>query len=101
MSRITERDLDQLVTRINELTNSPMDPYQKFLDITLTGNKSNKGNYHLSWAYSGVELQRVANDQGGVSCISPNGHGTKRQLEEFMRAFITGYEQALIHGVKL
>ncbi len=91
-NRITQKDLEYLVKRINEITDSPQTPY------TRNGKKgkreagfiANIGNYHLDYAYGGVKLVRMVNEGGGISDISRDGYGTKRELYNWMRAFLAG-----------
>ena len=75
--------------RLNRVTGSPETPY------TRDGKKftANIGNYHLSFAYSGVELDRMVNTGGGVTCPLGSGHGTRRELWEKIHAYITGIEE--------
>jgi hypothetical protein len=82
--RITEKQLHAIVDRINRVTGSPMEPY--------TAGKTNVGNYHLDFAYGGVELQRMVNDVGGVTCPIRSGHVSKRELANLMWAFLEGLE---------
>ena len=87
--RITQKDLEYLVKRINELTGSPVEQHSK----DETGRyKSNPGNYHISGAYGGVALERICNEGGGVQRISTGGYGTKRQLYTWMIAYLAGME---------
>ena len=44
--RITQSDLQNVVDRINSVTNSPMQPWED--------GTAQIGNYHLSGAYGGV-----------------------------------------------
>ena len=87
MERITQKDLEYLVKRINEVTGSPAEPYTKKSDIDISANI---GNYHLDYAYGGVSLERMTNKHGAVSLISGNGHSTKRELYNWMQAFLAG-----------
>jgi hypothetical protein len=86
--RITNKDLETLVTKINKLTNSPM----KYATKTETGIKCNPGHYHLDRAYGGIKLVRTCNEGGGIEEISRYGYGTKRELYQWMHAFIGGLE---------
>ncbi len=88
MDRITEARLEAIVKRINEVTKSPMTPWRK------EGGriKANIGNYHLSFAYGGVELNRMCNEGGGVTCPLGSGHTTKRDLANRMWAYLAGLE---------
>ncbi len=88
MSRITIKNLEYQVSRINQLTGSPETAYTK-----IDGKfKANIGHYHLDQAYGGVKLVRMDNECGGISLVSRNGYGTKRDLSVWMDAFITGLE---------
>ncbi|MHC4271996.1 MAG: hypothetical protein ACYST2_06760 [Planctomycetota bacterium] len=86
--RITQKDLEYLVDRINEATDSPKACYTK---VAETGPmKANIGNYHLDYAYGGVKLVRMVNERGGITDISRCGFGTKRELYNWMQAFLSG-----------
>lgn len=87
MNRITKQDLQSVVDRINRVTGSPMEPWTR-TDTTFTANI---GNYHLSWAYGGVCLERMHNDGGGVSSVI-SGYRSKRELYDRMQAFLSGLE---------
>lgn len=88
MDRITNADLEFLVDRINAATDSPPKPYTKGADGRF---KANIGNYHISGAYGGVKLVRMGNKGGGISAVSTNGYGTKRELYNWMTAFLAGH----------
>ena len=89
MQRITERDLEGVCQRINQLTNSPEAPYVK----DETGRmRAQIGNYHISHQYGGVSLHRMVNEGGGVSDVLMCGHVPKRELYTAMHAFIRGME---------
>ena len=85
--RITERDLEAVCKRINEVTGNPAETYKK------EGEKyiAQLGNYHLSYAYGGVSLHRMDKEGGGVSDVFGCGHTTKRDLYNRMQAYISGY----------
>jgi hypothetical protein len=87
MNRITQKDLEYLVKRINEVTDSPIKSWRE------TGKgryKVNIGNYHLDYAYGGIKLVRMYNEGGGISTISTGGYNTKRELYNWMQAFLAG-----------
>ena len=90
MERITQKQLEYLVERINEATNSPTTTYTK---TEKTPYKANIGHYHLDYAYGGVKLVRMVNEGGGITDISRCGYGTKRELYEWMRAFLGGMSE--------
>jgi hypothetical protein len=84
--RITERDLNILLRRLNELTGSPTEYFDK------ESGSINIGHFTLSGAYGGWSLQRVVSDGGGVDDIFQVGHVPKRQLYELIHAYIKGIE---------
>ena len=83
-NRITQKDLEQLCLEINKATNQPLKPVDK--------KQWQIGNYHLDYAYSGVKLVRMCNEHGGIRTISRGGYGTKRELYNWMEAFLSGLE---------
>lgn len=85
MTRVTEKQLQTVVDRLNRITGSPMSPY---LD-----GKAQPGNYHLSHAYGGVCLHRMFNEGGGVSSPLSTGHIPKRELLNLMHAYISGINE--------
>ena len=83
MKRITQKILEYQVGRINELTNSRK--------TYSTAGKINVGHYHLDYGYRCVSLVRTTNTGGGVTVTSNiNGHGTKRELYNWMDGFVAG-----------
>jgi len=90
-NRITEKDLACVVARINAVTKSPPTPYTK---DKKGGFHANPGNFHLSHAYGGVKLERMCNEGGGVTIASTGGYGTKRELYNWMQAFLAGHNEA-------
>ena len=86
--RIKQSDLEWQVSKINELTKSPKEPW------TRKGKKfnANIGNYHLSYAYGGVALHRMSNKHGGVTSELCSYHTPKRELYNRMAGFIAGLE---------
>lgn len=93
MERITQKDLEVLTGRINKATKSPMTSYTK--DNPTGRFRGNIGNYHLDYAYGGVMLVRMSNQSGGIETISAGGYGTKRELYNWMRAFLSGFFAAI------
>lgn len=87
--RITQAHLESLVKHINAITNSPSDPWTRDESGAF---HSNIGNYHLDWAYSGVNLARMVTDGGGISQPLGGGFHTKRELYNLLHAFIRGLE---------
>ena len=89
MDRITMKNLEFLVERINEATGSPATPYTKTDDGKY---RANIGNYHLDGAYGGWALERMSSEGGGVLSVFSIGHVSKRELYGMMRAFLAGVE---------
>ena len=87
-NRITEKDLQEQCDLINIWTKSPMTPYDKTV--------ANVGNYHLDFAYGGVQLVRMFNKGGGVTTPLGGGHSTKKELFQKLVAFLCG----LLHGIE-
>lgn len=88
--RITNKQLESLVSYINKITNSPEESYTK----DENGHyKANVGNFHIDGAYGGVQLVRMCTEGGGISQPLGGGFCTKRELYEKMQAFIRGIEQ--------
>ena len=88
MSRISIKDLELRVARINKLTGSPATAYTK-LDGKFIANI---GHYHLDQAYGGIKLVRMYNEGGGIEEITHNGFGTKKELYYQLDAIIIGLE---------
>jgi hypothetical protein len=84
--RITDKDLESLARRLNEITNSPTVPY--------VDGVAQVGNFHISHAYGGVCLHRMHNTSGGVTTPVVHGHVPKRELRDRMHSFIDGIEFA-------
>jgi len=84
MNRVTEKQLQAVVDRLNRITGSPLEPY--------VGREAQIGNYHLSHAYGGVCLHRMYNEGGGVTSPLSTGHIPKRELLGLLHAFINGIE---------
>ena len=92
MTKISRSDLEAVVRRLNTVTGNSIDPYTK----DETGQFiANIGNYHLSGAYGGVALHRMATDGGGVSDVFGCGHVTKRDLYDRLHAYLNGIERGV------
>jgi hypothetical protein len=87
LERITDKQLDNLATWLNELTGSPIE--SSFRDDN-GKYQSNIGNYHISHAYGGVCLHRIVNEGGGITCPIIGGHVPKRELFNLIHAYIKG-----------
>jgi len=90
-SRITSKTLDAIANRLNKLTNSPLEPYTRTAEGKL---QANIGNFHISGAYGGYSLQRMANTSGGVNDVFNCGHMKARDLADRMYAYERGIELA-------
>jgi hypothetical protein len=88
--RITQRDLQAVVDRINRMMGAPAEPYAKIGDKYVP----QIGCYHLDGAYGGYALHRMVSETGGVSDVLGFGHRPKRDLYRSMYAFIRGIEEA-------
>ena len=90
MQRITDKDLENLVDRINRTLGTPM----TYATANDDGKRTiNIGNYHLDSAYGGVQLVQTVTIGGGVRVII-HGYGTKRELFNKMHAFLEGVRAA-------
>ncbi len=83
--RITQKDLEIAVKRLNKLTKSPPDPYND-------QGESNVGNYHIDRAYGGFALHRMVNELGGIRSSFFGGYIPKRELYGLIHAFLAGLE---------
>lgn len=82
--RVSIKQLKDLCTYINELKNTPIEPYTR-VDNQL---KANIGNYHLYQAYGAVALHRMCNEGGGITEVI--GLNTKKDLYYQLHAYIKG-----------
>lgn len=85
---ITQINLENVVARINRMTNSPLATYTRTKENKLIPNP---GNFYLDYAYGGVALRRLAETGGDIDVLSI-GYVSKRALYEAMFAFIQGLE---------
>lgn len=91
-TRITQIDLEKLVASINRATDSPRTPYHK---DDAGQYFANIGNYSLDYAYGGVRLVRIVNQEGGISPVFDSAFGTKRELYAKMSAFLAGLQAGI------
>lgn len=94
MARITDKDLQGVVDRINRVTKSPTVSYMQ-VDGKLVAQV---GNFHLDYAYGGVSLRRMVTDVGGCDNVLSIGYVTKGELYRLMHAFIRGIEFSTLEG---
>ena len=89
MQRITKSDLEARVDYLNELTGMPIEPYGP-----RKNGRSNPqaGNYHLSGAYGGWQLERMSLSDGCTGLTVPlnTGYCSKRELYNAINHFILG-----------
>ena len=83
--RITNKDIARLINKLNLITNNPAVSWKS----EGSNNTVQIGNYHAYGAYGGVGLHQVTAG-GGVDTIK--SIGTKKELYNFLQAFISGIE---------
>lgn len=76
-NRITKRDLDYAVERLNTARGTPLE-YS-------TNGAVNINHYCLDYACGGVKLVQIVSAGGGIRTISTGGYGTKRELYNFIQ----------------
>ena len=86
--RITLKDLEAVVHRINRITGNPEEPYKK-IDGKFVPQA---GCYHLDGAYGGWELIQMCDEGSAIRDVFSGGHVPKRELYEKMQAFLKGYQ---------
>ena len=94
-NRITQKNLEGFAQTLNEVTGNPTKPYVTGEDGKLVAQI---GCYHISYAYGGASLHRMAGEHGGVSDVFGAGHMPKRELWDRMHAFLRGYEAGAQHN---
>lgn len=80
-TKITKSDLENLLHEVNELKLGP-DTSEDYYRV---------GAYSLDYAYGGVKLV-IIRDKGGISNVSPNGYGPKRDIYLFLKGMIAAYK---------
>jgi hypothetical protein len=89
-TRITRAFLEAKARTLNGMTKSPLEPYR-----TVDGKAvANVGNYHVSGAYDGYCLHRMATEGGGVNDVFNCGHVSARELAGLMSAYMAGLYDA-------
>lgn len=95
MSRITLKQLEALVLRINKLAKTP----DTYMTMNANGERTiNINHYHLNQAYGGIKLVQTCSEGGGIRDITWNGYTTKSKLYDQLYAFISGLETGLHHA---
>ena len=86
-TRISIKDLQEMVDQINDITGHDKDPY----DHSKKGCNPNTGTYLIDSAYGGVQLVRMSLTKGcsGQSDIT-SGFNTKKDLYEKIKGILTG-----------
>lgn len=79
MERITQKDLENVLARINRKAGFDNPKY------------STVGSYCLDYAYGGCRLDQYCNEGGGIRTIT-NGYVSKRELYNLMHAFLQGMD---------
>jgi len=90
MQTVTKKDLKSQVDRLNREMNLPLVPYIREGDKLV----AQIGNFHLSGAYGGYALHKMATPGGGISDVFGCGHITKRDLSARISAMIAGINAA-------
>ena len=90
MDRVTQKQLENLVQRLNRCAGTPETKYTK----TASGYKANPNHYYIQGAYGGWKLEQVANEGGGAHDPIPMGFVSKRCCYELVDAFRRGMEVA-------
>ena len=87
--RITKKDLELAVLRLNEYLDLPAEPYSKGEDGKL---HPNAGVYCLGGAYGGWTLERMSMREGctGVTTPLSCGYVPKRELYYLIQAYRSG-----------
>jgi hypothetical protein len=83
------RALDRLAKSINVATGNPLEPYGPPIDGKC---QPNAGCYHISGAYGGYALHRMADTGTAIRDVFGSGHVSSRQLGSKMREFLKGVE---------
>ncbi len=89
MQRITIKDLENGLKRLNHMTGNPLTPWAKDGSGKFTAQI---GNFHLSQAYGGCQVHQMLSDGGGITCPITSGHVPRRECYETLHAFINGVE---------
>ena len=86
-TRITEKDLMAVVNRLNEVTGNPHAP----TSAPENGRCHwNIGNYHLAYAYGGINLHQVINKGGAINDVLSCGFVSKREMYNLLHAYLRG-----------
>lgn len=83
MEKVTEKDLDGILLRLNTITRNPK--------MYMVDHVIQPGNYHLDGAFGGWSLRQTTNNLGGETDVLGSGYTTKKHLYELISAYIKGY----------
>lgn len=84
---ITKKDIEQSIGHLNDDLGENNCPWYRDTEGAL---RSNEGTFHLSQAYGGYSLHRMASDRGASIDVFGCGHVPRRQLHGLIRAFSQG-----------
>ena len=84
-SRITGKDLQAVVQRLNRITNNPTTYMDEDRNILV-------GHFHIDCAYGGNQLVQTVTTGGGVRNVLSSGFVPKRELYMLMQAYISGLD---------
>jgi hypothetical protein len=91
MARITQRELDSMVTRVIIATGAPavmVDEAGAYL----------VGHLYIDCAYGGYALYRTVNLSGGATDMLDTGHVSARELYGLLSAYLRGIYQGIAHA---
>ena len=80
MNRITNKDVEFQLERLNKLTNNPIEYW--------TDKKANIGNIHTRGQYGYISIMQTVNEGGGVTDLASGL--TKSEAYQWLRAAIAG-----------
>ena len=93
-NRITVKNLEYLVARINDALGVPQEPYQHDADGKAIRDEhgrltANAGTVYLGGAYGGYRFEQMCKG-GGSRDLSSSGYCPKRELYEIGQAYLMG-----------
>ena len=88
-NRTTLADIELQIKRINQALGQPISAYEKDDNGKF---RTIEGVYILGQAYGKCQIQRIANEGGGIHTVS--GFGTKKETYYEARAILHGIEAA-------
>ena len=96
--RITRKDLDNVVDRLNAIASTPPEPYVKVGDKFIPQANC----YLIGGAYGGWRLEQMSSIEGctGIRTPIPTGYVSKRECYDAIQAYISGILDQQERGVK-